>query len=105
MKFTNNEKSYGRNRRLFRVVSWYWELLEARGFGQDRGGKYAGMAPSPRCSTPINEINDHKGHLTVYWNGEPSDDEKRLISLAWRHVGDEDSEEVSHVIEEVCSGI
>lgn len=105
MKFTNNEKSYSRNRRLFKVVSWYWELLESRGFGQDRDGKYAGLAPLPRCSTPIVEVNDHKGQLTVYWAGKPSADEKRLIELAWCHAGEEEASKVRHVMEEVCSGI
>lgn len=105
MRFTNNEKSYGRNRRLFSVVSWYWNLLESHGCGQDRGGKYAGLGTLPLCSTPIHEINDHKGLLTIHWDGEPTPTEKRLIELAWLHAGDEPSSNVQHITTEVFDGV
>jgi hypothetical protein len=104
MRITNNERSYGRSRRLFRVVEFYWDMLEARGCGQDAGGKYAGMGATPGCSTPISEINDHKGRLTVTWAADPAHDEKRLIETAWAKAGEEECGDVTHVVE-VADGL
>lgn len=105
VKITNNEASYERNRRLMRVVSFFYDLMQAHGCGQERGGKYEGMSPLPNGSTPIASIHDHKGFLTVVWFSQPSETEMRCMETAWSVAGGEPDSEVEHLIKEVKRGI
>ncbi len=36
----------------------------------------------------INELNDHKGGLTIYWNKEPTAEQIDIVSKAWEEVGE-----------------
>lgn len=102
MRISNNEKSYCRNRRIMRVVCFFYELMEAHGCSQEQGGKYEGMGSHPSSSTPIASLHDHKGSLKVTWDGPPRELEKRCIERAWHEAGAEDINDVTH---EVSSGV
>lgn len=97
VNITNNEKSYGRNRRLFRVADYYYVLMETVGYGQDRGGKYE--SATSLGSTPITGLHDHKGTLTVTWASRPDLHEVRAIEIAWEKAGEESGCTVKHEIE------
>lgn len=98
MRITNNEASYARNRRLFQVACLYYELMEAKGYGQEAGGKYEWDGPFPLSSTRIKRIHDHKGLLTVVWESQPGETEVECIELAWERAGEEPRCNVTHEI-------
>lgn len=97
MNITNNEQSYSRNRRLFRVAGFYYDLMESVGYAQDKGGKYESVILLG--STPITGLHDHKGTLTVTWASRPDRHEVRAIEIAWEKAGEELSGNVEHKIE------
>lgn len=105
VRITNNEASYGRNRRLMRVVSFFYDLMQAHGCGQERGGKYEGLGPLPNGSTPLVSIHDHKGFLSVEWASQPSETEMRCMEVAWLEAGEEHDNEVKHLIKEVHDAV
>lgn len=105
MRITNNEAGYARNRRLMRVVEFFYDLMETHGCDQERGGKYEGMGSHPNGSTPIVAMHDHKGNLEVTWASQPSETEMRCIQTAWHEAGEEDFDDVTHTISEVQHGI
>lgn len=98
MRITNNESSYDRNSRLFRVVDFYYAMMRRRGYGQEKGGKYETVGTHPKGSTEIIHVHDHKGVLTVSWAAEPSADERLCMAAAWEEAAGECESNINHLV-------